>query len=97
MSARTQHVEPTHAGRRVDLDYCQRCGTAFSTHYSGWYIDTADVEGYGDNARLFREDAENFGQWQGFEEEDIGPWCESCSRVLQRKRTKNRSTQPEQQ
>lgn len=83
--------EPTHTGRRVDLDYCQRCGTAFSTFYSGWYIDTNDIgpDAESENARLFREDAEQFGEWQGFEEEDVGPWCDSCSWVLQRKRTAN--------
>lgn len=74
-------------GDRCDLEFCQRCGLAFDPANHGWYIDQPDLEGNGDNARLFREDAENFGDWQGFEEEDVGPWCDSCSWVLQRRRT----------
>lgn len=71
------------------MDFCQRCGLAYDPAKQGWFVDTVDVgdDPSGDTARLFREDAEDFGEWQGFEEEDIGPWCDSCSWVLQRRRT----------
>lgn len=53
----------------------------------GFFITERDVNGEGANARLFREDVEGYGnEWTGFEEEDIGAVCHSCSWILQRKR-----------
>lgn len=74
-----------------DLEYCNGCGQSGDPAHHGYYVDDNDVgkDAEGDNARLFREDAENFGEWQGFEKEDIGFWCYSCSWTVQRKRTKN--------
>ena len=71
------------------MDFCQRCGLAFNPAEQGYFVDSIDIgeDADGDTARLFREDAENFGKWRGFEDEDIGPWCDSCSWVLQRRRT----------
>lgn len=76
-------------GDRCDLEYCQRCGHAFTTAIEGYWVSPNDIgpDADGETARLFREDAENFGEWQGFKEEDEGPWCDSCSWVLQRRRT----------
>lgn len=77
-----------------DVDFCQGCGTAFAPANEGWFVDKPDVgkDAEGGTARLFREDATNFGVWQGFKEEDIGPWCDSCSWKLQRKRTQKVAT-----
>lgn len=78
-------------GDFCNVDFCQHCGLAYNPVEQGYVVDTVDVgdDPEGDTARLFREDAEKFGEWQGFKEEDIGPWCDSCSWVLQRSRTTN--------
>lgn len=78
-------------GASCDVDFCQRCGLAFNPDYQGYFVDTNDVgpDAEGGTAEIFRQDAQNFGTWQGFEEEDMGPWCDPCSWVVQRKRTKS--------
>lgn len=74
-------------GRSCDLEYCQECGLSMDSANHGYFITERDVNGEGETARLFREDVEGYGnEWQGFEEEDIGPVCHSCSWILQRKR-----------
>ena len=77
-------------GDRCDLEFCQNCTHAFTTALEGFWVGPDDIgeEAEGGTAEVFREDAQNFGEWQGFEEEDVGPWCQSCSWKLQRKRTK---------
>jgi hypothetical protein len=74
-----------------DLEYCNGCGQSGDPANHGYYVDANDVgeDAEGATARLFREDAENFGEWKGFKEEDIGFWCYSCSWSVQRKRTQN--------
>lgn len=78
-------------GDRCDLEYCQRCGLAFDPAEQGYLVSNIDVgaDAEGETARLFREDAENVGEWLGFEEEDLGAWCDSCSWPLQSKRTQH--------
>lgn len=84
--------QPHPDGNRCDLEFCQRCGLAFTTAIQGYIVERVDLgpDADGETARLFREDAENFGEWQGFGEEDLGAWCDSCSWVVQRRRTENR-------
>ena len=81
-------------GDRCDLEFCQNCGHAFTTALEGFWIGPDDIgaDAEGGNAYVFREDAEKFGEWQGFEEEDIGAWCQNCSWELQRNRTKHEAT-----
>ncbi len=72
-----------------DIDECQECGCVFNQAYGGYYVDVQDVgaDATGETARLFREDVEKAGnEWGGFTEEDIGPWCDSCSWIVQRRR-----------
>lgn len=78
-------------GEYVDVDFCQHCALAYNPAQQGYFVDTIDVgpDPDGDTGRLFREDAEHFGEWTGFQKEDIGPWCDQCSWIIQRKRTRN--------
>lgn len=79
-------------GESCDVDWCQGCGHAFDAG-RGWFVDDVDVgeDADGGTAEIFRQDAEKFGEWQGFEEEDIGPWCDDCSWNLQNRRTASES------
>lgn len=95
----THHLQGanTHPdGDRCDLEFCQRCGHAFTTALEGYFVDKADVgpDAKGGTAEVFRLDVEDRSgdEWMGFEEEDIGPWCDQCSWHLQRKRTKRAVT-----
>lgn len=76
-----------------DLEYCNGCGRSGDPAHHGFYVDSVDIgaDADGGTAQVFREDAENFGEWEGFEEEDIGFWCHSCSWKIQRKRTSNKN------
>lgn len=77
-------------GDRCDLEYCEGCGLAFTTTELGHYVDSVDVGGdaEGGTAQVFRQEADRLGrEWLGFEEEDVGAWCDSCSDRLQRKRS----------
>lgn len=79
------------AGQTVagDIDECQECGAEFNQAYGGYYVDTADLGPEPDGAvgRLFKQESTKFGnEWDGFKEEDLGPWCDSCSWVVQRRR-----------
>lgn len=80
-------------GNRCDLEYCQGCGYAFTTSLEGYFVDSEDVgpDASGGTAEVFRIDVEDqLGRkWKGFKEEDIGPWCDSCSWNLQGRRTAN--------
>lgn len=72
-----------------DIDECQECGTEFNQSYGGYYVDKEDLgpDPAGATGVLFKEESEKFGnQWTGFKEEDIGPWCDSCSWVVQQRR-----------
>lgn len=75
-----------------DPHTCQGCGQEFDLAEDGYYVDTCDVgeDADGHTALVFRQDAEQFGDWLGFKDEDIGAWCESCSWPLQRRRTHHR-------
>ena len=72
-----------------DLMKCQECCILFDSGYGGYYIDVFDVghDSGGELSRIFKQDAENFGHWIGFTEEDIGPVCDHCSYALQNRRT----------
>lgn len=77
-------------GDRCDLEYCQGCGLAFTTTELGHFVDSVDVgkDAEGGTAQVFRQEADRLGrEWLGFEEDDVGPWCDSCSDRLQRKRS----------
>lgn len=82
------YADGTH---RCDLEYCQRCGHAFTTAIEGYWVGPEDVgpDAEGGTAEVFRLDVEEqLGrEWFGFEEEDIGAWCESCSWIVQSKRS----------
>lgn len=69
---------------------CQECGREYNPAREGYYVDTVDVgpDATGGTAEIFRQDAEKFGEWLGFKEADIGPWCDDCSWILQRRRTR---------
>ena len=72
-----------------DIDECQECGTEFNQAYGGYYVDNEDVgkDTHGGTAEVFRQNVEKSGnEWGGFKEEDIGPWCDSCSWIIQRRR-----------
>lgn len=79
---------------RCDLEYCQRCGHAFTTAIEGYVVGQDDVgaDADGGTAEVFRLDVEEqLGrEWFGFKEEDIGPWCDSCSWIVQAKRSSSR-------
>ena len=82
----------TRTGDACDVDFCQHCGLAYNPAEQGWYVDRNDIgpDADGETARLFREDAlkgRSETEWAGFTEEDVGAWCDSCSWVIQRKRT----------
>ena len=78
-------------GDRCDLEYCQRCGHTFTTALEGYFVDGDDIgpDAEGGTAEVFRLDVEEqLGrEWLGFKEEDLGPWCDTCSWVIQRKRS----------
>lgn len=70
-----------------DLDECQECGTVFNQAYQGYYVDEVDLGSDPDGAvgRLFKRESEKFGnEWGRFKEKDLGPWCDSCSWIVQR-------------
>lgn len=97
--AGTHHLQGanTHPdGDRCDLEFCQRCGHAFTTALEGYFVDKEDVgpDAKGGTAEIFRLDVEDRSgdEWMGFEEQDIGPWCDQCSWHLQRKRIKEAVT-----
>lgn len=72
-----------------DIYECQECGFEFNQAYGGYYIDINDLgsDPDGDTGRLFKEESVKFGNdWSGFKQEDIGPVCDSCSWILQRRR-----------
>ncbi|QLG62026.1 hypothetical protein [Halorarum salinum] len=72
-----------------DLMRCRNCGLLFDSGFGGYYVDDEDVgkDAGGSTAEIFRNDVEKSGnEWTGFKEEDIGPWCDSCSWTVQRKR-----------
>lgn len=78
-----------------DIDDCQFCGCTFNQAYGGYFVGDADVgsDAKGGTAEIFRQAAEDHlgdREWLGFQEEDIGPVCDSCSWKLQSKRTGNR-------
>lgn len=75
-----------------DIHTCEGCGVEFDLNQGGYYVDGVDVgeDAAGGTACVFRVDTEEQmgNEWTGFEEEDIGAWCETCSWPLQRKREK---------
>lgn len=73
-----------------DIQTCEGCGAEFDLNKGGYFVDSVDVgeDATGGTAEVFRIDTEEQmgNEWLGFEEEDVGAWCESCSWPLQRKR-----------
>ena len=57
----------------------------------GVYVDTMDVKddqnGGVDEIAELEAERLSLGEFQGFEEDDIGFWCDNCWSVLLNKRT----------
>ena len=83
-----------------DIDECQRCGINFNQAYGGYFVDDVDLgsDPKGGTGRIFKQDVEKSGKaWKGFSQEDIGPWCDSCSWTIQAKRSESSQRSGENQ
>lgn len=83
-------IDTIHTGESIDADLCQNCGHAYDPRYEGHFVDTDDVgpDATGGTAEIFRNDTEHCGNvWGGFKEEDVGPWCDDCSYIVQQRRS----------
>ncbi len=83
-------LENNHS-ESCNVDFCQNCISVIPDG-EGIYVDENDIdeEHTGGTEEMFRNDLKHIGRvFLGFNEEDIGPWCSSCSWELERKRSKH--------